>query len=48
MEYFTLYNGVKIPKVGFGTYKVIDNLPRTLWKQPFVLATAIWTPRGCT
>ena len=24
MEYFTLYNGVKIPKVGFGTYKVID------------------------
>lgn len=35
MEYFTLYNGVKIPKVGFGTYKVIDNLPRALWKQPF-------------
>ena len=24
MEYFTLYNGVKIPKVGFGTYKAVS------------------------
>ena len=25
MEYFTLYNGVKIPSLGFGTFQITDN-----------------------
>ena len=41
MEYFTLYNSVKIPKVGFGTYKVIDQSAQG------IVETALSVGYGC-
>ena len=48
MEYVTLNNGIKMPKLGYGVYQTRRRTPGAVYWTPLKSATAASTPRRPT